>query len=64
MLLLCALVAGSGSVWAETVTKWVKTAPSSLATNDIVVIVDQATSKALPNNGGTSSCTICYRSYS
>ena len=47
MLLLCALIVGSSSAWAA--NKWVKTAPTSLATGDVVVIVDQTTSKALPN---------------
>ena len=53
MLLLCALIVGSGSAWG--VDKWVKTAPADLQTGDIVVIVDQATSKAMSNNNGTSS---------
>jgi len=52
-LLLFALVAGSTSLWAE--DKWVKTAPADLQTGDIVVIVDQTTSKAMSNNNGTSS---------
>ena len=34
---------------------WVKTAPADLVTGDVVVIVDQAKSVALPNNNGTSS---------
>ena len=53
MLLLCALVAGSGSVWGA--IKWVKTAPADLQTGDIVVIVDQTSSKAMSNNNGTSA---------
>jgi hypothetical protein len=52
-LLLCALIAGAGTAWAT--DKWVKTAPEDLATGDIVVIVDQTTSKAMSNNNGTSS---------
>lgn len=53
MLLLCALVVGSGSAWAVDI--WVKTAPTDFKTGDIVVIVDQTTSKAMTNNNGTSS---------
>ncbi len=52
-LLLFALIVGNGSAWA--VDKWVKTAPSDLQTGDIVVIVDQTSSKAMSNNNGTSS---------
>ena len=51
-LLLFALIVGSTSVWAA--DKWVKTAPADLQTGDIVVIVDQTTSKAMSNNKGTS----------
>ena len=36
-------------------TKWVKTDASELKTGDVVVIVDQTSSKAMPNNKGTSS---------
>ena len=53
MLLLCALIVGSGSAWAVDI--WVKTAPTDFKTGDIVVIVDQTTSKAMTNNNGTSS---------
>ena len=53
LLLLCALVAGSGSVWGA--DKWVKTAPADLQTGDIVVIVDQTTSKAMSNSNGSSA---------
>ena len=54
MLLLVALLVGStSSVWA--VDRWVKTSPADLTTGDIVVIVDQATSKAMSNNNGTSA---------
>lgn len=35
--------------------KWVKTSPSQLNANDKVVIVDLKSSKAMSNNGGTSS---------
>lgn len=55
MLLLCALVAGSSSVWAA--DKWVKTSPTDFKTGDIVVIVDQTSSKAMSNNNGTSAPT-------
>jgi hypothetical protein len=47
-LLLFALIAGSMSVWAE--DTWVKTAPADLQTGDVVVIVDQTTSKAMSNS--------------
>ena len=53
MLLLCALIAGSGSVWAT--DKWVKTDPADLANGDVVVIVDQTSVKAMSNTGSTSS---------
>lgn len=52
-LLLCALIVGAGTAWAT--DKWVKTAPEDLATGDIVVIVDQTTSKAMSNDNGTSN---------
>ena len=47
VLLLCALVVGSGSAWAA--DRWVKTAPADLQTGDIVVIVDQTSEAYLPN---------------
>ena len=50
MTLLCAVVS---SAWGA--DKWVKTAPSSLQTGDIVVIVDQTSSRAMSNNNGTES---------
>ena len=53
MLLLCALIVGSGSVWAA--EKWVKTTPAELTTGDVVVIVDQTTAKALPNTAVTKA---------
>ena len=52
MLLLFALIAGSSSAWAA--DKWVKTDPADLKTGDVVVIVDQTTSRAMSNNNGTS----------
>ena len=52
LVLLCALVVGSLNSWA---TKWVKTAPGDLATNDIVVIVDLASGRSLNNTSGTSN---------
>lgn len=51
-LLLCALIVGAGTSWAT--DKWVKTALEDLASGDVVVIVDQTTSKAISNNNGTS----------
>ena len=51
MTLLLMMVASVG--WAQ--DSWVKTALTDLATGDIVVIVDQTTSMAMANNGGTSS---------
>ena len=50
MLMLTLL---GGNAWAA--DTWVKTAPSALQTGDIVVIVDQTTSKAMSNNNGTSN---------
>ena len=47
-LLLFAIIAGVGNVWAE--DTWVKTAPADLQTGDVVVIVDQTTSKAMSNS--------------
>ena len=47
MLLLCALIAGSGSAWAE--DTWVETAPTDLETGDVVIIVDQTSKACLPN---------------
>lgn len=56
MLLLVALLVGSVSnVWADDVVTWEKTAPTSLVTGDIVLVVDQTNSVALPHNNGTSS---------
>ena len=53
MLLLCALIVGGSSAWAD--DTWEKTAPASLNTGDIIVVVDQTSSKAMSNNNGTSS---------
>ena len=53
MLLLCALIAGGSSAWAD--DTWEKTAPASLNTGDIIVVVDQTSSKAMSNDNGTSS---------
>ncbi|MBQ9186756.1 MAG: Ig-like domain-containing protein [Prevotella sp.] len=55
MLLLCAIIVGSGSMWAETKTSWVKTAPADLVTGDVVAIVDQTSVTAMSNDNGTSS---------
>lgn len=53
LLLLCALIVGSGTAWAA--DTWVKTDPADLKTGDVVVIVDQTSSRAMSNNNGTSS---------
>ena len=50
MLLLCTLMMGAGSVWADTKTKWIKTAPEDLVSGDVVVIVDSTKSVAMANN--------------
>lgn len=47
------MISGVGTAWAA--DTWVKTAPSSLQTGDVVVIVDQTSGKAMSNNNGTSS---------
>ena len=52
LLLLCMIV-GVGSAWAE--DKWVETAFDDLATDDIVVIVDLNSERAMSNNNGTGS---------
>jgi len=54
LLLALCVVGGARSAWAETVT-WEKTDISDLTTGDVVVIVDQTSVTALPNNNGTSS---------
>ena len=46
LLMLC-----GGSMWAGSVTTWVKTDPTALTTNDVVVIVDQTSGKAMEANG-------------
>lgn len=38
-------------MWAGSVTTWVKTDPTALTTNDVVVIVDQTSGKAMEANG-------------
>lgn len=43
------------AAWGEDTYSWVKTAPTGLATGDIVVIVDQTSSTAMSNNNGTQS---------
>lgn len=50
LLLLCAVMVGS--VCAKAEATWVKTAADSLVTGDVVVIVDQTTSTAMPNDYG------------
>lgn len=52
LLAIFSLLAGT-SAWAA--DSWVKTAASSLATGDIVVIVDQTSSRAMSNANGTGS---------
>ena len=52
MLLMAIVFMGAGTVSAA--DKWVLTAPSDLATGDLVVIVDQTTSRAMSNDNGTS----------
>ena len=52
MLLLC-VVAGVGNAAAE--DKWVKTEPTNLQTGDVVVIVDQTSSRAMSNDKGTTN---------
>lgn len=47
------LLAVSVGTWAE--DKWVKTSITDLATNDIVVIVDETSSMAMSNDKGTSA---------
>ena len=53
-VLLCAVLLAGATSYAQEVT-WVKTAITALSTNDVIVIVDQTSSKALSNNNGTSS---------
>ena len=50
---LMTFILAIGVGWAE--TTWVETAASSLTTGDVVVIVDKTSSRAMSNNGGTSS---------
>ena len=54
--LLCILtMLCGGSAFGGTVTKWVLTNPTELATGDVVAIVDQTSSTAMSNDKGTSS---------
>ena len=56
MLLLCALIAGSGSAWAQS---WVKTDITDLSNGDIVVVLETAKyNKALLNAEATSSGSV------
>lgn len=59
MTLLLMMVVSVG--WSETGVKWVETAPENLKTGDVVVIVDQYTSRAMRNNGGSSSAPKAYK---
>ncbi len=43
------------SSWAGAETKWVKTDITNLESNDVIVIVDQTSSRALSNNNGASN---------
>lgn len=56
LLLLCVFIVGAQSVLAEDTvyTKWKKTASTSLATGDVVVIVDLNSAEAMTNDKGTS----------
>ncbi len=54
-LFLTAVVAVAASISAMAQTTWVETAPANLATGDIVVIVDKASSTAMSNDKGTSA---------
>lgn len=55
LLMILALFIGVGSNALADSESWVKTALSDLATGDIVVIVDETSSTAMPNDNGTSS---------
>lgn len=59
MTLLLMMVVSVG--WCETGVKWVETAPGNLKTGDVVVIVDQYTSRAMRNDGGSSNAPIAYK---
>lgn len=59
MTLLLMMVVSVG--WCETGVKWVETAPEKLKTGDVVVIVDQYTSRAMRNDGGSSNAPIAYK---
>ena len=50
MLLAFALLAGSGSAWADGGEVWIKTLPGDLQTGDKVVIVDVTTKNAIGND--------------
>jgi len=54
LLSIFAMLCGTwgSSAFADT---WVKTSPSQLQSGDVVVIVDQTSSTAMPNDKGTSS---------
>ncbi len=56
LLLLCMFIVRVHCVQAEETvyTKWKKTAPTSLATGDVVVIVDLTNAVAMSNDKGTS----------
>ena len=51
LLLLCVLMTGLGSATAQTYTKWKQVQdPTTLTTDDVVVIVDLTTANAMCNN--------------
>ncbi len=52
-LSLLMIVTGIGNAFAA--DKWVKTAPGDLRTNDVVVIVDLTSGRAMSNDKGTST---------
>lgn len=55
ILVLCALIVGAGSAWAQETTyvKWKKVNFDALANDDVVVIVDLTTGLAMTNDNGT-----------
>ncbi|MBO4722191.1 MAG: hypothetical protein J5629_04580 [Muribaculaceae bacterium] len=57
ILLLCVLMAGMGSVWAQqdtVYTKWKRTSLADLQSGDRVVIVDLNKAVAMSNDKGSS----------
>jgi hypothetical protein len=58
LLSMLVMLFGGWSQSASAADKWVKTSPSSLKSNDKVVIVDLTSSLAMSNNNGTSSAPV------